>query len=1252
MKELEEWLDAAEISYDIEDRIITVNGFDKMLFIKPKDDIMILDDFVLNLSDDEKDLLEDDSEIKYIIFKWGNRFYYSNTSKTKNGEDGGLAYVPDFKILAAVGEYENTMSLDFINLGVHTAYELLNGSAEPDSWIKKAKFFKQTALGIADKNTMAGTLPLQIACEKAGIKPILGMTVSVAHNYSETKEHQEIFDVILYIKNEKGWRNLLRINKAINVDFDKFIPEKLLLEFGEGLICVMGKDSILNHYIRKPDEFKGACKKYEKKFDNLFYQLDFNEYTDDDYDLRILKNAKTYIDKYSDLIQPVYIPEAYYIEKMDSTVKQILNRVDRTTTPHSADQYFKSVSMIMEQSLDFTENSELAQKLFMESIYNTVAIAEQCNYKIETGERKLPRFEVDDPTRFYHDRLAEGFERKVIERFGDDVEKINKYMERLDEENDVIVNAGFVDYFLILWDVVKYCKEVDILVGMARGSAGGSLVAYLLDIIEIDPIEYDLLFERFLNKARVLPEIHYHLKMDNGQIIKLKSGDEIKDIKGERHIITDDFDFTGMETLSKKKGKMKIINFKKLRVTRPDQMPDIDIDFEGLRRQEIKRYMERKYGLDSVCSIGTFNRLKLKSALKDFGRVKGLDFNEMNHATKQIDCEDQLNPQWQDIFINAQKKPQLKTFVQNNVDICEGILPFLGMPRSSSVHASAVLILPKEDKKGNKMTIFDWLPVKKVDGVLVSEWEGKYVERAGFLKEDILSIAQLDKFKMMIELIQKNSGERFDFNMIPNDDPKTLGYFHKGWNEDVFQFGTAKLKNFSRMVRPDSVEDLISMNALHRPGPMKFNAHENFALMKHGKKKAVIDIGMKKVTEKTQGLYVYQEQIMQAMTVGGMTLAEADSVRTYMKKFDKVALAKFEGKFVKGMKKVIAKKNPKVKAKVEAKAIWDKLNAFSSYGFNRSHAAAYTVMGYWSQWMKVHYPLEFWTTSLNFADEKTEIPNRLSEITAIGSGIEVRQPDINKSEIAFTADYEDNIIYWSLSKVKNAGTVAVAEILRIRSEGGMFFSLDEFLKRVPKAKVNKRVVTSLIISGAFDQIGGEYDCPIESAVERSEVLKRYCAIIKAEVPEEYRGENSSHEWFWIMKQKEMTGFGDIDFRALIKKKSLGKTFLENYLSSDAFTAATLKSKWGDPVTIAGTVLEIKERNMRSKVGKMANVAVNSNNSLLFITFWADDWEKYGDRMKKYREEKTIFAISGVIKYDDYHSRNACFTDRTTKIYEI
>ena len=681
-------------------------------------------------------------------------------------------------------------------------------------------------------------------------------------------------------------------------------------------------------------------------------------------------------------------------------------------------------------------------------------------------------------------------------------------------------------------------------------------------------------------------------------------------------------------------------------------MPDIDLDFEGLRRQEIKRYMEQKYGLDSVCSIGTFNRLKLKSAIKDFGRVKGLDFKEMNIATSQIDCEDKLNPQWQDIFINAQKKPQLKTFVQNNVDVFEGILPFLGMPRSSSVHASAVLILPKEDKKGNKMTIFDWLPVKKVDGVLVSEWEGKYVERAGFLKEDILSIAQLDKFKMMTELIEKNSGKKFNFNTIPNDDPNTLGYFHKGWNEDVFQFGTAKLKNYSRMVKPDSVEDLISMNALHRPGPMKFNAHENFALMKHGKKKAVIDIGMKSVTGKTQGLYVYQEQIMKAMVIGGLTLSEADQVRTYMKKFDKVALAKFEGKFVKGMKKVIAKKNSEVKAKAEAKAIWDKLNAFSSYGFNRSHAAAYTVMGYWSQWMKVHYPLEFWTTSLNFADEKTEIPNRLSEITAIGSGIEVCQPDINKSEIAFTADCEDNIIYWSLSKVKNAGTVAVAEILRIRNESGMFFSLEEFLKRVPKAKVNKRVVTSLIISGVFDQIGGEYDCPIGNPVERSEILKRYCASIKAEVPEEYRGENSSHEWFWIMKQKELTGFGNIDFRALIKKKSLGKTFLENYLTSDAFTAAKPKGKWGDPVTIAGTVLEISERNMRTKKGKMANVALNSNNSLLFITFWADDWEKYSERIKKYREEKTIFAISGVIKYDDYHSRNALFTDRTTKIYEI
>ena len=1172
MNELKRWLDDRSIEYTVDGKEINIKGFGRLLFIEGIDGKLVGEDYHFLLNDDEYDLIEGDDELNHMVFKWGTQFYYSPMVE-KTDQYGESVYEPVFNDLNNIGDYESDFAdLRFVNLGVHTGYELLNGSGEPERWVEKAKFYKHDVVGICEKNTLAGTLPLQLACKKKDLRCVLGQTVSVAIKFDAEKEFQDTYELKLYAKNEKGWRNLLNISKLINVDYKEFVPEEEVLKRSEGLIAVFPIDSYLNQIIDNKAKALKYIKKYQNSFgkSDVYYQIDCSEYDDDELDFDVLTNIKHYLTKFAKILKPVLISDSYYVEKGDSKVKDFLNKIDRKALPFSYEQHYKDLDEIFEKFDPHFEERPERFDWIIKAAQNTREIADKCTYQIDTGNHKLPKFEVKNPEKLYDREIFKGFQKKVIEKFDGDEEKIAEYLERVDNENEVIKGAGFIDYFLILWDIVRWAKSQGILVGPARGSAGGSLVAYLLGITEIDPIQYNLLFERFLNKARV-------------------SGERAKSA---------------------------------------DALPDIDVDFEGKERGRVKQYIEEKYGRDYVCSIGTYTRLKPKSALKDFSRVKGVQFNDVNFATKEI--PDSHNPEWGDIFKHASEKNKsvLKKFVQNNLDVCEVIKAPLGQPKAGSIHPSAVLIVPKEDGDGNPMKIQDWMPIKEMDGMLVSEWEGKYIDAAGFLKEDILGIAQLDKFKYILGLIQKNRGKRVNLNKIPIDKSAVMKYFKKGWNEDVFQFGTYGLKNYSRKVKPDGIEDLISMNALFRPGPMDSKAHEHFVQIKHGKKEPEFDEFMEEVTENTFGLYVYQEQIMQAMVVGGLTLAEADQVRTYMKKFDDKSLAKFKVKFVKGYSKLFKSKN----AKEYAEKVWDKLYAFSGYGFNRSHSAAYSLMGYWCQYLKVRYPLEFWTASLNFADEKNDMPHRLAEIEKIDSGISIRPPSVNKSDFHFTSDAETNSIYWSLTKIKGVGEVAAREILEARGDGE-FFDLSDFLSRVPKSKVNKRVVQALIISGAFDEIGGENGLEISDVKERYEIMKSHCQIMGVEMHKDVDDSKAKGNWYWSVLQRELTGFGYLDYYSLLKSKNVNlKKF--PYISALDFDKGKYPEgfSWkadenGKPFTVAGFIKEINDRKSKNNNWIVRMKLVNNNIELNLCAF-GDIWDKFKDDFDEICKSGEVICING------------------------
>lgn len=663
---------------------------------------------------------------------------------------------------------------------------------------------------------------------------------------------------------------------------------------------------------------------------------------------------------------------------------------------------------------------------------------------------------------------------------------------------------------------------------------------------------------------------------------------------------------------------MKILKIEKVEIARQDSMPDVDADFPVAFRDTVKEYMSKRYGVNHVCSVGTYTRMKLKTCLKDFGKVMGVPFAVMNKLTKDID--DQIEYTWGDLFNYAATSRELFRFVQDHPELVHMTKYALTQCKTSSIHPSAVIVVPQEDEDGNPIDLFGWMPMKKMGDVLVSEWEGKYIDKSGFLKEDILGLNQLDKFSSIIKLIAKNRREQIDVNTIPFNDEEVYRYFQRGWCEDVFQFGAMGLMNYCREAKPHSLDDLIAMTALFRPGPMDVKAHETFVDIKNGRKKPKFDPGMEDITRDTYSLYIYQEQIMKAMVVGGLTPIESDECRTYIKKKNHTALAQFKEKFVNGYSNLIKSKGVAEKRAIEqASEVWEKMLAFASYGFNKSHAVAYTMMSYWSQWFKVNYPLEFWTTSLQYASKEADIPYRLVEMKKTGVDIEVRPPDINFSGETFTCDPKTNRIFFSLGKVKGVGERALTLLKAMKDEHGEVFSFEDFITSAPKG-INRTVVLRLIMAGAFDLVED-----IRNPRQRLDIVKQYLERRSEPLPDEFTSPDVHTNAWWVFKQRELTGYGEVDYERMMNEYGLGKRMVRLYV-----TAAEFERKHeGDEVCIVGRVNNVFER--QTKGGDSYGVLqVEVNGLIIQITLWPDFW------LHQPENEATllnrIVAVSGRVNY--------------------
>lgn len=1153
---------AIEEKRDDELNIIAIEGVGDFLYLHPDDSGKIIDErFSFAVTADEFDALYD-GVVKYILFEFGGKFYYSNIKKDHLRLDKTVVFRPEFRDFKYLGTSTAEELVPFVHLGVHSEYEFLNGSSNCEEWAAKAKFNRMTALGICDRNTLAGTLAFQTACLGKGLKPIIGETVTVACNYDPAADVQETFSLKLYAMNTQGWRNLLLVNKAINVDYQGFIPAEELYKLGRGLVCVIPPDSELNYFKGDVERCKRLLTAYHAAFDRVYYQIDTVEYTSETLFRDHLESIDTYVCRCRKIklyrqTPPLVINDSYYLDAEEAPLKSLLNKVAGVVNAESATQYFKNSK---ETILAYEEWMDVAAPLYEKIIVgmtNSSTLAESIDFKIPTGIRHLPKYEFVKTT--VEDAFFEKLEAGVQERLVGKVDNLDQYLAELEKECAIIVPNGLCDYFMILWDIMNWCREQGIMTGSGRGSVCGSLIAYCLYITDVDPLKYHLMFERFLNETRV-------------------SGERAKSA---------------------------------------DSLPDIDCDFPVAFRDTVKEYMARRYGVDHVCSVGTYTRMKLKTCLKDFGKVMGVPFAVMNKLTKDID--DQIEYTWGDLFNYAATSRELFRFVQDHPELVHMTKYALTQCKTGSVHPSAVIIVPKEDEDGHPIDLYGWMPMKRMGGVLVSEWEGKYIDKSGFLKEDILGLNQLDKFSSILKLIAKNRKEQIDVNTIPFGDEEVFRYFQRGWCEDVFQFGAMGLMNYCREAKPHSLDDLIAMTALFRPGPMDVKAHETFVEIKNGARKPKFDPGMEEITRDTYSLYTYQEQIMKAVVVGGLSPVESDILRTAIKKKNMDLIESFHDKFRTGYAALLRERGLTEKPEARADEVWSKLLAFSGYGFNKSHAVAYTMMSYWSQWFKVNYPLEFWTTSLQYASKESDIPYRLVEMKKTGAEIEVRPPDINFSGETFTCDPKTNRIFFSLGKVKGVGERALTLLKAMKDEHGEVFSFEDFITSAPKG-INRTVVLRLIMAGAFDLVED-----IRNPRQRLDIVKQYLERRGEPLSDEFTSPDVHTNAWWVFKQRELTGYGEVDYERMMNEYGLGKRMVRLYV-----TAAEFERKHeGDEVCIVGRVNNVFER--QTKGGDSYGVLqVEVNDLIIQITLWPDFW------LHQPENEATllnrIVAVSGRVNY--------------------
>lgn len=1155
MEEFKKYLADNLMSYkEVSDYIVSIGGKTFELYVPAYDGAMFDDSF--NFVGIPADPLRSNSgedsietSCDFYAYRFGGVYYMLPKGSENDVKLKRLKYLGE-----AVCEFPNK-----VFLGVHGQYEIMSGMGTYSDWCKKAKFLGIDTLGICEKNSLAGALKFQTECQSNGIKPIIGMECTIYD-----KPHDYHFTVKVYARNEKGWRDLLTINKFINCDNPKYID---LPDFNE---IIRGNDDLVIFLDPKTldhDKLKGLG------MDVVLYQLDPCEYTDNSRDEWYLKNLKKFFtDKNLIAIPSV---DAWYIDKEYSNVRQRLHSIGGTTAYESDDQYFKSNDEIFlglaQMFPDTDEGLEDVYTRFTEGVSFLNDIAEAITFSVDVKKRHLPHYKMtsEESEKFesnedlFWSLIADGLDRHpdLIQDWGEDV-----ILERIDREVRVIKLGEAIDYFLITWDIINWCHRNNIMTGISRGSAGGCLISYLLGITKLDPMKYNLLFERFLNEGRV-----------------------------------------------------KV------------SLPDIDCDYPGEDRPRVKQYMEERYGWKQVCSVGTYSALQLRAAIKDMARVYGLNFQETNEMMKLFDVKDRKP---EDLFKIACAHQRVKNFVIEHSDLINEVMLVMPAPKAQSIHACAMMVFPDEHD------MFRWVPIRKVGDDYVTEWEGGEMDSAGFLKEDVLGVKQFDKFQDMVRLVKENEGVDIDIFNVPLDDTEVYRYFKNGWNEDNFHFGSSGLTGYCRQMKPSNIEDLIAAISLYRPGAMENNFHNEYVFRKEGEREVEFFTGAEKILENTYGVFVYQEQIMELCRVlGGLSLVEADDVRKAMVKKKYEALQQYKERFI-----PYYRDNFGVTQEY-SENVWEAIDKASTYLFNRSHAAAYAITGYISQWMKVHYPIEYWSVAFKYATED-DYPRYIAEINKTGV-CTVKPVDINISETDVVIDFKNKSLFWSIVGVKQVAEKAATQILKERDENGQYWSLEDFITRHKwkGSAVNSRIIKNLIIAGAFDRIEN-----IKEPAQRINLLVHYLGSIKGKINEEDEilvgaNKHAFDSWWWALVQKKVSGLAFFDYPYLYERFKGEFPELYEYYSVGELANIDKFPDNGYAIT-AGYVHDIEIK--KTKKGEyLCKLTLESNYEFIECVIFNTEYEQLYDVINDCKGN--IIILNGSLTYDKRKEQNILRANFETNI---
>ena len=684
-------------------------------------------------------------------------------------------------------------------------------------------------------------------------------------------------------------------------------------------------------------------------------------------------------------------------------------------------------------------------------------------------------------------------------------------------------------------------------------------------------------------------------------------------------------------------------------------LPDIDVDYASDRRQEIKDYLEERYnvgGRQRVFSAGTFTTMKLKAALKDVARVHRVPHSTVNYVTAMI--EDGTD--WTGLFMAASANRRLRDFIQAYPEVIEEVRVLLGQPRSASVHASAIIVTP-ETRDGVQTECFDYLPIRKTDGALVSEFDGYSVDEIGLLKEDVLATKELAKLSAVISLANEHFGERLSIECITRDkleDEKTYRLLSEGNTQNVFQFSSPGITRFIQDVQPENIEDLIAVNALYRPATLDIGATDDYIRFRRGEIAPVYNYGCHEATRNTFGIMVYQEQFMSvAHTLGGFDLGKTDLLRKAIGKKKADLMATLKADFISG---AVGNGCPEY----EAEEIWHKIEVAGKYSFNRSHAAAYALTAYCGAWLKANFPSAFYTVALQWADDR-EIPPLMSEMERC-SAARIVPPDINRSGAEFFTDYAAGEIFWSLTRIRQVGVKTVEHIVAERTRGGDYDSIENFIHRVfryklkkyrywddpdnpdeaVKVPVNARHVRNMILAGCFDRIE-----KVGAITERYALLERAARELGFTLSEkDFPGEMRGRHYFWAQQQIAVSGIGSIDYRRIFdsseaRQKVKGKAF---YLSLEEVSK---DENDGRRATVCATVVDVSEHTYKDRETggskRFAKLSLSQNNRLAECVCWNDWYMEHRAEVQSLKDKVVI--LTAVIRYSDY---NGCNTLQTYK----